>query len=342
MFQKIVVPLDGSSLAEQALPVAARLARAGSSSLLLLRIVPPLHQYAWYPVEPVADLSDLLEQERVRATNYLQGLTSSETLQGIDVSIAVLDGDPADTILSATAREQASLIVMCSHGETGFRRWMLGSVSVKVARHSDVPVLVLRPDPHNITAPFMSKTGPVRILVPLDGSERAEESLIPAARLAQVLSAPEAGALHLACVIPYENEDQELAIQLAQEYLVNIEQRLRASEPGKQLTITSSVTLHIDVAQALVELAEQGKGMEEIEGFKGCDLIAITTHGRGGVTRWVMGSVTERILDATKLPLLIIRAHKTREKPAREPETTTTGQDSTGAGDDPQSWIGLL
>ncbi len=97
-------------------------------------------------------------------------------------------------------------------------------------------------------------------------------------------------------------------MQAAQEYLARVEQRIREQADAAQLTLTCSVLLHLDVAQALIELAETGKGMGQNCGSSGCDALAMATHGRGGTQLWMMGSITERVLSATKLPLLIVRS----------------------------------
>ncbi|MBO0783632.1 MAG: universal stress protein [Ktedonobacteraceae bacterium] len=343
MFQKILVPLDGSARAEQAIPVAARIARGVGGSLVLLRVIPRISDYAWRSLDPPVVLPDVLAKERAEAAVYLQRLLSSQDLDGVGIQTEVRDGDPAYTILTVAHELQATMMVMCSHGERGIKRWMMGSVSLKVARHSAIPVFVLRPNEQGISAPFTSKGSQVRILVPLDGSKSAEEALEPAMLLAHSLTAPVNAALHLACVLLADDEERERAIQAAQEYLAEVEKKLLQSEAGRSITITSSISLHVDAAQALIRLAEHGEGMREIAGFTGCDIIAIATHGRSGVPRWVMGSVTERILDSTTLPLLIVRPQKVHAKPTEEHHDG--GSSEQRAKDDTveePSWAGLF
>lgn len=89
---------------------------------------------------------------------------------------------------------------------------------------------------------------------------------------------------------------------------------MREGEAARlDLTVTSSVVVHLDVADTLIRMAEHGEFVEDIAGFEGCDVIAMTTHGRSGPQRWVMGSITERVLGATRLPLLIVRSHQPQE-----------------------------
>jgi nucleotide-binding universal stress UspA family protein len=243
-------------------------------------------------------------------------------LKGIPTTIEVMEGDPAQAILEGARLHQTSLIVMCSHGERRLTCWLFGSVSLKVSRHSPIPVLVFRPASEGNV--FSSKTGTVRILVPLDGSARAEQALEPAAQLAHALSPSGNGALHLICVIPYGCEDQEMLVKLAREYLTEIEEKLFTGDAWKSLAVTTSILLGSDVAESLVELAESGKGMEEIEGVVGCDLIAMTTHGRSGMMRWIMGSVTERTLDTSRLPLLVVRVQEKKQPSVKRHKTPST------------------
>lgn len=308
MSQSIIVPLDGSALAWQAVPVAARIARASGSSLHLVRIVALPLDTVWLGVNPTQYLMQREHDASEQATTYLEQVAGSEELRSLVVTAHVLKDNPASAILAIAQQQHAVLIVLCSHGETGLTRWMLGSVALKVARQSPIPVLILRPEATGTTAPLIAPSRSVRVLVPLDGSLMAEEALAPAIALTRALSAPAPGALHLASVLPfYQPEDDGQLVQTIQDYLASVERHLRESEGGTTLVLTSSLLLHIDVAFALLELAETGKGMEHVAGFTGCDAIAMATHGRGSVQRWMLGSITERVLTTTKLPLLMIR-----------------------------------
>jgi len=179
---------------------------------------------------------------------------------------------------------------------------------------------------------------PVRIQVALDGSPLAEAALLPAAQLSAALSAPAPGALHLVQVLPSSIQDDETMCKSAQKeaetYLQTIQQRLLTEDTADlKLHITTLVSMHTDVADALLGMAEDGEGMEGDEDFEGCDCIAMATHGRGGLQRWLMGSITERVLHTTNLPLLIIRPQKvaaSQRQVEEMPEKALT------------SWVGLL
>jgi len=143
MFQRILVPLDGSTRAESAVPVAARLAQASGGSVILLYVAAPPVSPGKFSVSEEYPKAGTYE-ELVQATEYLKTLAQTSALSGITTEIQALVGAVAPEILSATQSLHADLIVMWSHGDTGFKRWALGSVAHKLVPHSPVPVLVLR------------------------------------------------------------------------------------------------------------------------------------------------------------------------------------------------------
>lgn len=333
MFQRILVPLDGSDRAEQAIATAANLAHVSGGSIVLLQVINPDITHLDTPGISM----ETLDAEIERAKQYLAMIAACNILSGIGVTTEVLTGDPALTIFPTAHAHQADLIVMCSHGNTGVRRWGIGSVSQKVARCSPLPVLILREGAGVPTNLHPGGIRSVRVQVALDGSPLAEATLLPAAQLSAALSTPAPGALHLVHILPLSLQDEqairESAQKEAESYLQTIQQRLLTKDAAElKLQITTLVGTNTDVADALIGMAEDSEGMEEVEDFEGCDCIAMATHGRGGVQRWLMGSITERVLHATKLPLLIIRPQKVAasHKPVEAPEEALT------------SWVGLL
>lgn len=201
MFKRILVPLDGSARAEEALPVAARIARASGGSIHLLGVFSPPIDYGG-GLAMVPFLSEqLIEAETTTATDYLQTAATSQMLTGIQITIEALFGLPAQCILATAAEGVADLIVSCSHGRTGFARWALGSVAHILAHESTVPTLVLRENEPASPLLSLATARPLRALVPLDGSQLAEAALAPAASLIAALAAPSHGELHLAQVV---------------------------------------------------------------------------------------------------------------------------------------------
>jgi nucleotide-binding universal stress UspA family protein len=315
MFKRILVPLDGSARAEHALPIAARIARASGGSVHLLEVVsPPIDYGGGFAIVPQLT-EQVIESEMTVATDYLQTVVASPKLSGIETTTEVAFGIPAQHILTSARSGETDLIVLCSHGRTGLTHWVLGSVAHTLAHESPVPTLILREsEPASLLAgPDAAR--PLCALVPLDGSGLAETALAPAASLIAALAAPAQGTLHLAQVVKlfsetaeegFVHELNEEARERARTYLAQVTERLQTTAQRLGLSLTSSVALEKDVAGALMKMAEHRiRGKET--GDAGCDLIAISTHGRHGLERWVMGSVTDRLLNTTKLPMLIVR-----------------------------------
>ena len=197
-----------------------------------------------------------------------------------------------------------------------------------------------------------------RILVPLDGSEGAERAIPVAARIAHASE----GTIVFVRVIPpptrvgtyapvasvriaVKSEAFEKDLADAANYLADTIAAYAGdltsiateeeSLAGHKLTVTSGVSVSTDVAGTIIKLAGYAEGAEHTRGYH---LIAMATHGRSGLQRLVMGSVTEHILGATKLPLLIVRPHETKTQPEGTDETTK----AEVAEVEVQSWAGLL
>jgi nucleotide-binding universal stress UspA family protein len=326
MLQRILVPLDGSTLAEQALPVAARLARATSGTITLLQVTPisfqyGLSNYELYSSRPLVFSQEMLDANLVQARSYLAAVAQSEHLLGIKTETKAIAGAAALTILTIARSQHVDLIVMSSHGYTGFQRWVLGSVAEKVARHSPVPVLILRQGGPIPVGAQPEREGPVRALVPLDGSVLAKAALVPAAEVVSALAAPGKGVLHLTRVVVSPQAEQldarqrEAVMHKAKEYLSTTVQHIHEGFVAPPigtlpLVLTWSVALDDDVASGILRVAESGEDAEGAAASARCDLIAMATHGDTGWQHLALGSVTERVLHATKLPLLIVPSRK--------------------------------
>ncbi len=306
MFKRILVPLDGSGLAERALPVAARLAHASGGSITLVRVLNTIPASMPSAAARPNLVQTISEADRQLAASYLEGVAANDVLKGIYVKTEVAVGLIAPIILSIAASSRTDIIVMGSHGFTGVTRWMMGSVAEKVARYADVPVLVLREGGSLPTEQFHHEPEGPRILVPLDGSQNAEAALGPATSLAMALSVSGKGALHLIHVV---NDEASNTVNMARKYLDTIihDRDAILREAALHLTLTSSIVIDKDVAHAIVSTAEQGP--EERNHF---DVIALSTHGYGGLQRWITGSVTGRVLNTTRLPVLVVRPTELR------------------------------
>lgn len=314
-FTRILVPLDGSERAERAILVAAKVARTTGGTIVLVRVIPPLVAYgpafaggAFAPVAPV-----LSDEEQAEVAAYLTRIAGWPVLSGIPVETQLLVGPAAPTILDVASEQRVDAIILTSHGRTGVTRWVLGSVAQHLVQHASVPILMLREYGPSPADDQLEDKHLFRVLAPLDGSRLAEESLVPAARLITALAAPTQGALHLIFVVsPYDEYIQgipeALIVGSAKGYLSHVAEQLRAKYAGLQ--VTSSVITNADIAAGVIHAAEGDAGAEVADVGNvpsGYDVIAMATHGRSGLTRWMMGSITERVMQTTNRPLLIVR-----------------------------------
>lgn len=311
MFSRILIPLDGSQRAERALTVGARIARASYGSIILAQAVGipaeyGAYGYGFYALQTPRIADQVIDSEKAKARAYLESVRQSEALKGIPVETKFLVGNAATAIEEFAEGERVDLIVMCSHGDTGFKRWALGSVAQKLSRRSHTPVLILHQEGPQPDTAFPDPLRPLRTItamVALDGSTFAEAAIEPTAQLVAALSAPARGMLLLTRVVQEQSGE---TLEEARAYLNDVVQAYHAMADKIGVSLDISVAYRKDIALALIRAAELG---EEAQGMRltgNCDLMAITTHGRGGLERLAMGSVTERILGATKLPLLVV------------------------------------
>ncbi len=316
MFQRILVPLDGSLRAERAIPVAARLARASGGSIILMRVMSKSSSL-WPSVMLRTSLAQRnVDNELAEVEQYLSAIATSPDLEGIPTELEARFGPTVSSILVVADATQSDMIVLCSHGYTGITRRIMGSVAEKLAQEAEVPVFVLRDEGPVPGEPLPNSTRPLRVLVPLDGSAQAKYALEPAAFLISALANPAPAILHLLRVVQPVNASIEeggmlTATEKAKRYLRATADHIRegfvAPAVAKLgLVVTWSVAVDTYVAESLIRAAENAEIVEEPEGLSGSDVIALATNRRDGLQRLVIGSVTERILLSTKLPLLIV------------------------------------
>jgi nucleotide-binding universal stress UspA family protein len=233
--------------------------------------------------------------------------------------------------------QRGDLIVLWNWEESGLTSWIFRCVARQVVRHTPVPVLVL--NEHGVFPPFTIQERLLRVLIPLDGSPMSETALQPALWLMAALAGSTQTVLHLLEVVnpsspsgrarAFSTVDEmvnEEELQQAQRYLHEEMSRLLAHLPTQlNLTMTYSVAMGTDVAKAILAEAEPAAEEQEPEPY---DLIAMTTHGWGEPRRQLVGSVTEQVLGATRLPLLILRSP---ERAVWEEEQSQSGEVQSGA-----------
>ena len=290
MFDLILVPLDGSAAAQAALTIAELIP---SRRVRLLRVEPDSASPLTVE-EPAWEAWRTHREREVQA--FLERAAGPLRRQGRPVETAVAFGDPAGEIVAAATA--ADLIVMGSHGRGAGDRLRFGSVADRVARHAAAPTLVVRGGERLAAAPPLT-----RLVVPLDGSPLAERALPVAAALAGDLGLP----VHLVRVVDVDAlraavqvgihaaaanaRSQAVVCRRAEEYLAAQAQRLR----DRDLPATSDVRTGPPAAELLAAIRPG-------------DLVVLTTHGRGGLQRWLLGSVADKLVRLAAAPVLLVRS----------------------------------
>jgi nucleotide-binding universal stress UspA family protein len=300
MYQSIVVPLDGSTAAEHALPWALSLAQQEGVALHLVRVhIPPA------PVMVGAELAaDMGMDSEIRSveSKYLEDLANRLTgITTIQVRHSLLDGTVADAIQSYAAGEKAGLIVMTTHGRGAFARFWLGSVADTVIRDSKVPTLLVRPNEEQAAdltvRPFIH-----RIIIPLDGSPLAERILEPAIKLGTAVGA------EYALVLVLEGADNLEAlghkkVRLPEGWFpeaTRTEAEMYLEKVARQIGGDSKV-----VRTAIIQRGPAAGAILEYAKTQSHPIIALATHGRSGIKRLLLGSVADKIVRGTTMPVLV-------------------------------------
>jgi len=311
MFKKILVPLDGSVEAETVLPYVRDIASRFGSEVDILsvglgskrrRINQLLDNYVHHAVE------HLQKNEITCRAVLLYSSPEEEMVDYTEITIPgqelkatgrVLYGGPAENILAYTHNHHINLVIMATHGLSGLRRWWLGSIFEKVVSQSTIPILGI----HSKQVKEIDRDRKAifkRILAPLDGSDTGEAALHDAEAVALKTGA----AMVLLHVIPAPHaiEARWLGPEFAdfvkamhdagQKYLAKTEKRL--AEKGIEVSVK---IVSGDPAERVIDVAKQEK----------IDLIAMSTHGRSGIARWVLGSVADKILHESKIPMWLVR-----------------------------------
>jgi len=287
MYKTILVPLDGSALSERVLPIANLLASSLGSSIELVFAIPT-------PAEGIPE--EIKSLARQDGDDYLKKIVNTLSKENgkTAISYSVQTGHPASMIIERAESTDETLILMSSHGYSGIQRLLLGSVAGKVVQATKTPTLLI---PANAKNPEGDLVEFKRMIVPLDGSKLAECVLTHAVELCKSL-------------------DMELI--LVRSYNPNF--------PG------SSIRMH-DVSKIVHDSAEnyikdkvqelknkglknvsykvfRGRPTEQITDFAietSNSLTAMCTHGRNGIGRWMLGSVTNAVIHCSEEPVLVIR-----------------------------------
>jgi nucleotide-binding universal stress UspA family protein len=293
MFETIVIPLDGSETARAILTQIRKLLFHKDAELVLVRAVS-------IPGGMEGQTLELMEAMRARAAEELHTITRELTSKGARARSVVRTGDAADVILDVASEEGATLIAMSTHGRSGLGRWAFGSIAEKVLRASPIPVLALRSFTEAGRPTPAQDLTLKKILIPVSTDPLSLKVIEPALQLAKLFGSS-VTILHAcegpACGLPVPELKE--AYERFREAGLQVEPVMKQGDPAAQ------------VLEACAELK--------------ADLIAMTTHGRTGIPRWMMGSVTEKVLRASKVPLLIVRPAK---EAASSPRSRRSAQKS--------------
>lgn len=296
----LLVPLDGSRFGEWALAPALGLARALKGTIQLVSVYEDKPLVAGWPLD-AGEVEAWFEQYLADVTRRLADVSD------VPVSEVLLAGRVGDRLEEHVGQTQPSLVVMCTHGRGAFSRFWLGSVADRMVRHLTVPVLLVRPrDDEEIqltdTLTFE------RVLVPLDGSARAEGSLEVASQitraaqgtciLLRVVPPPLPTTPYLPHAIAETDRAAESGRRESQQYLRDMEARLERDG----LRVETEVVTGVHAAPGIVRACES----------TGADLIVIATHGRGGLPRLLLGSVADKVVRAAPVPVLVTRPRAER------------------------------
>jgi nucleotide-binding universal stress UspA family protein len=313
----LLVPLDGSELAARIVPHVRSLAANLSARVLVLHVVTPSEQKQFFAHNPevqqrvatiaegVAD-KDPAYQERLHlllheyVAQSLEPAMQALKSDGLDVELEVLIGAPAEHIVETAKRREVSLIAMATHGYSGIRRWALGSITDKVVHATDTPVFVLRGDSQR--APTIG-----RVLVPLDGSDFAEQALPVALELATHARAD----IHvLRATLPLYDQPALVRAGLSNDLFAESQAQVR-SQAREALAATAAQVRQQDL-HATYNLVEGHPAEAIIDEAKRqqSDVIVMATHGYSGIKRWSLGSVADKVLHATDTPLVLVRARE--------------------------------
>ena len=296
MLERILVPLDGSSLAESALPHVVAVARAFESQVTLLSVVCSEHDSAGHPVDPVE-----WRISRAQAEAYLSRVEERLIDAGVKIERCICQGRPAECIVDRARGDGADLIVLSSHGHTGLSSWNISGVVRKIVQRANVSVLIVRafrpPMPGAIAGLSYR-----RLLVPLDGSQRAECVLpitnrIAAYHEAQILVAHSIPKPEMPRRGPLSGDEQDLVRRFVELNREVVEGYLHGLRSRLGEGIETRLLVSDDVPFSLHQLAES----------ENVDLVVMSAHGYSGKSKWPYGSVSASFIEYGTAPLLIVQ-----------------------------------
>ena len=303
MYEVIMVPTDGSGFDREAIRVALRTAERNDAKVRLVRVLATGSFFGPTPkAEATGVEADLTCSERDRAMRELYALAAEcRATSKADISIDLHAGPVNDVLQGYARRNDVDLIVISTHGRSGLSRLSLGSVTDSLIRHTTIPVLVVKPSTSYLNP--QARDVFRRIIVPLDGSMLAEQ-ILP--RVLTLANLEEAEVTLLNVLVPQSYSQKEIAapnlpwwdkdISVAQSYLFRVAGKLRRAG----VPVTTDIVISENIAGAIGDFASR----------ENADLIAIATHGRGGLNRMLRGSVADAVMHSTRMSMLVFKPDK--------------------------------
>ena len=292
---RVLVPLDGSDLAAQALPVASSIcAQIPGSELILMRALPPSPLAFGYVAVPAYIPPDVYQQlvddQEQLGREYLESAAGEASRRGMRVRAYLEQGNAADAILDVAAQQQVHLIAMTTHGRTGVTRFALGSVADRVVRHGAAPVLLLRAFQTHAWSDATFRN----VLIPLDGSALSEA---PLRGIVPQLAGTAIQQVTLLRVV--DHRDGAEAVSHARRYLAQVASQLKERLGDTTCAIQTRV-IPGPVAATILDCA----------GLAECGVVIMSTHGEAGIGRLAFGGITDRVLRDGQTPLLLVYPHE--------------------------------
>ena len=299
----ILVPLDGSRLAECVLPHATALAQAFGARVTLLRVVAPASSTdQGQTIDPLR-----WHMRKTEAESYLDSVVTRLREAKLQVDKVTLEGEAANNVIAFAHEREVDLILLSSHGQSGLSKWNISSVVQKIILRAYMPVMIVRA--YQTPSSDVMDLHYKRVLVPLDGSQRAECVLPLASHLvcfhddAQLLLAHAVRKPEMPRHTPLAETETELVDRIikynrleAEKYLADLKDRLECN-------VESHLLESVDTAAALHDLIQE----------KGVDLVALSAHGYTSTPRWPYGSMALNFIAYGTTPLLVMPDMSTEE-----------------------------
>lgn len=316
MKDQILVPLDGSTLAEVVLPHAVEVAQAQGLSLVLLRAVPSLAATvtASWGMPPSIIEPEQWDLEVGKAHNYLDAQAARLRETGLEVQTTVIEDEPATTIVRyAEQHPCVKLVAMSTHGRSGLGRWFYGSVAERVLHSCPVPLLLVHA--RDCDKVPLDEAGHIcvprydTILVPLDGSPFAEQALDRAANLARVAGAE----IVLVTVLP----EEPVFNLISETHPIEVQPH---SDP-------TGAALYLDVqadrlkseglkVRTMLKYGAPAEAILQASDKTATGMVVMATHGRGGLEKLWLGSVALKVVQGSSKPVMLVRARERVKEPA--------------------------